>query len=216
MKSIIGYDPEAKRFIIGFTSNLLKDYYPNLIGMLKQNFGNKVTVENKSSNAINIFVPVDKNIASKLEEGNFMGNAEQAENWANKVFNSKEFSSSIEMLQDINILLSRFVGIASKKKSEATEFIPLDFDLDQDYTYEEMVSDVRTAVENKRNFVLVEKYQVYKQICSSYEIKFLGKEIKYGTSEYADIAISIVTGDKKNMEELRKQLNSKLSLISLL
>ena len=80
------------------------------------------------------------------------------------------------------------------------EFLPIN-DLSGGYSEEERREDVVTAIKNKRDFILLDSYKTYKEEVEAGRYQFKQVLVKYGTSEYADIAIWI---EKDKIEPLKK------------
>lgn len=177
-----GVDPENNKVILNVTTNLLGDYFNNFVGYLK-----------KCSS-----MPSDLEV-SKKDENTAIVQFSMPENSVIKKIDEQRSAVRVD-LGDANTAINGFIKAALKYKLRRTEFIPL-----TGYPLEDLREDVKSAIKNKRNFCILETYQEYLE--NNKEFSFNQYYINYGTSEYSDVAISIMNGE---MDELRDVLVPKL------
>jgi hypothetical protein len=190
MKITPGFNPEKKLVQMTVKTNLLKLYYPNLVGMInsgKEDLPNGTTVELTSDATANIMFPVPKS--------------------AHVVDNDEEKGVAIdpEEIQKITRLVAKFTQSAMRHRLKRTEFIPL-----YGYPLEELQKDVVAALKAKRNLCIIDTYENYLQMREK-EYSFPQHYIEFGTSDYSKTVLLLTKGD---MDGLRQEWESKLKSLA--
>lgn len=108
-----------------------------------------------------------------------------------------------EVVDKLNDVINKFVNCGLRKTLKTVEFLPLN-----NYELSGLQEDIKSAIENKRNFCILRNYKEYQKMSEERKYQFTQKLIKYGTSEYADVALLINSG---KMDELRGWLDPQLS-----
>lgn len=195
MKLIPGFDPERQLVIIKLTTNLLNKYYPNFLGLI-----------NKCKNTLPKGLKIEKGIESNMVSIIFPIDPKEANP---KVVdeNSKLMQMSLDRdkVSGIFDIVNNFINLALKKELSLTEFIPLG-----DYPLEDLKTDVKNAIQNKRNFCVVKDYSTYKDLQNNV-YNFEQYNVEYGTSEYCDIALEII--NSADLTELQEKYIPKLKKV---
>lgn len=154
-----------------------------------------ITVERESSNVASIIFPLPEDSQTrKLNEGNP---------------ESKMMAISMDgrKMGKIYETIGKFVNTALNKELKKIEFLPLN-----GYPIEDLKKDVENAIKNKRNFCIIENYSDYLEMRNGgsegtgknkEDTKFYFNQLhmEYGTSEYSDVALSIMSGKLKELQE---------------
>lgn len=195
MNITTGFDPESNRILVTLETNLLKKYYPNLVGMLSP-IGNKneslkdLSVSMRGKSSAQISLPVPKSSQKHISEKN----------------KGKDRNVAIavdrEMMSVLFSTINRFVNSAMRKELLITEFVPL-----EGYDIGDLKKDIYKAIEGKRNFCIIDTYENYLSQADSKLYTYNQYIVEFGTDEYADVAILIESGE---MNELKKIYSSKL------
>lgn len=179
------YDFNKKRMIVIYKNNLLVENKEQLQGYIeKSNLPKNSVISNDLGgrlNVCNIEIPY-------VPEGN---------NIINKGNGIMSLPVPTELLNELSNVVNEFSTDCIKNIMNTTEILPL-----KGYGIEDMARDVRTAIENKRNFCIIRNYQDHLDgkniITGELEIAMY----KYMSDEYCNIAIEIV--GKKSLSGLRK------------
>ena len=188
MNIVSGFDPESNMVILNITSNIISDYYYNFAGLIKSNPSSPqgIKVSKKGNNTAMIQFPLPKEAKIKR-------------------IDDTKAAVSVDM-GNLSYIINEAVKDALRYKVRHTEFLPL-----SGYPLEDLQIDVKNAISNKRNFCILRDYQEYLDSGSSKDsiskYRFNQYYVNYGTSEYSDIAISIINGE---MEELINQNSPKI------
>lgn len=188
-------NPDAGLFNVTITTPLLEKYYSNLRGMVinEKSVPKNLTIERSGTSTASIQFPIP---AGSIVKQN-----------TETITVDKDLLLNGGMSSVLNVT-HRFVCAALSAILKNTEFLPF-LDFSGGYSFEELQSDVKRAVEAKRDFLMVDTYKNYLEGTKDGGYRFSQYPVKYGTSEYVDIAILIVSG---NLEELRKIYKTKLKL----
>lgn len=194
IKIVAGVNPETQHFCISITSPLLIKYYNNFIGMLKEDklCPRDLEIYREKNDTVHLQYP--------LPPGAMQGQVD-----GNKVLVHKE---STEGMENILKFVNRFVEAALKNILKKTEFLPI-LDFSGGYSFQEMQKDVVTALEKKRDFLLIDTYKNYLDNEKTRKYEFNQYPIKYGTDEYINVFILIKSG---KLKELRKEYKDKLKM----
>lgn len=188
-----GFNPEENKISISVKSALIKEYYANFKGMIKNGEGipkeaevERAIGEEGGSDIAIITFPVPSDSTFRKVDNNI---------------------GAIGINQDkiacFYNAINKFIGSALRKKYRSTEFIILG----NDYPLSETQKDVRNAIKAKRNFAILHTFKEYQDSQKipakgeKREIEYNQVYINYGTALYADVCILIQQG---NMKELRK------------
>jgi hypothetical protein len=183
MKIENDFDREKMEIIVNVQCNLLKKYYPNFVGILEKNkkdIPNGFKVIQSSSNSAKISFPIPEGTTIVGEGGG---------------------SFAVNLTSLINVI-NQFAGSALQYELSHTEFIPIN-----GYPLENLKEDIRTSVKNKRNLCVLGEYEEYLNMESQHKYQFHQVYLNYGTSEWADLVLMILSSD---MEEIRKLYTPKL------
>lgn len=185
-----GYNPEENKISILIKTALIKKYYNNLSGLLKNEEGIPTGTEVKrvDIDTVNILFPLPKDSTFKrTEEGMGM------------------VGISSDKMENFYSTINKFIKGAIRKEFRSTEFLPIG----EDYDLKNLKQDVKNAIRNKRNFVILHTYAEYLKTQEPIkkgekrDIEFNQVYVNYGTSLYSDVAILIQQG---KLSELRKIL----------
>ena len=179
-------DQGSQRMLLNVTCNMFKKYYPNLQGMIMSSSacpkGTEIYRESQTTAVISVPIPKDK---MKIIE-------KPTEDRVGKVEVDQSFLSPVIMEVD------RFVKEGLSYICKHVEFLPI-LDCSGGYSWEERKSDVLTAVENKRDFVLVDSYKSYLEGTKGGNYSFKQIYLEFGTEDYADVAIWIRSNNEKEL-----------------
>ena len=188
MKIQRGVNPESRMIQITVTTPLLAEYYNNFSGMIRNNsmrIPDGVNVERVYSDSAMVALPLPSD--------------SQMINHGDKAL----VSMPPEVVDKLNDVINKFVNCGLRKTLKTVEFLPLN-----NYELSGLQEDIKSAIENKRNFCILRDYKEYQKMSEERKYQFTQKLIKYGTSEYADVALLINSG---KMDELRRWLDPQLS-----
>lgn len=197
MKIKTGIDAETRNFCISIESPIFENYADRYEKVLKKSKdcppGVEVTIENPHLIHVQ-FPPVPGTVS-----GNFMDGG--------RVAVEKEGMVGIKAVMDFT---NRFVNLALRDLTKTTEYLPI-LDFSGGYSFEEMQEDVLSGIRGKRNFLIIDTYEAYKEGTSSGKYEFNQYPIEYGSDEYVEVALLIRNG---KLEELRKKYKNKLKKTS--
>lgn len=188
MKIQRGINPESRMIQITVTTPLLAEYYNNFSGMIWNNsssISEGVNVERVNTDSAMVSFPLPPD--------------SQMINHGDKAL----VSMPPEVVDKLNDVINKFVNCGLRKTLKTVEFLPLN-----NYELSGLQEDIKSAIENKRNFCILRDYKEYQKMSEERKYQFTQKLIKYGTSEYADVALLINSG---KMDELRRWLDPQLS-----
>lgn len=191
-----GYNPEENKISILVKTTLIKKYYQNLSGLIKNGDGilKDAEVKRLDSDTANIMFPLPEDSVFK-----------KAKTGAGIV------GIDAEKMGGFYKTINKFIKSALRKEFRTTEFLPIG----DDYKLEDLKNDVKSAIEGKRNFVVIHTFEEYLNSKNSIlnkekkEIEFNQVFAEYGTPLYADISILIYQG---NLKELRDYLEPMFKL----
>lgn len=192
------FDPSQKAIIMKVTSNLIEKYYPNFSGMLKKGVKRAtIDVSRVDKTAANIIISLDKSNSSIGS----VGTAEISENLG-------MIKAAIDKNMFIEIIgvIDKFSQSALLKEFQTSEFCPL-----SGYDFEKLKEDVEAAIEAKRNLIFVDSFENYRRAVDTMNLKFDQYLVKYGTSEWADMVLLIMSGD---FEKLKNIVTPKLKVMN--
>lgn len=194
MKIIAGINAENQSFCITIVSPIMEKYYHNFVGMLKEDkvCPNELEIFRENIDTIHLQFPVPPGaIQGKPVEG--------------RVAVDKD---AVGGMQGVLDFVQRFTMAAVKNILKKTEFLPI-MDFSGGYSFKEMQKDIVTALENKRDFLLIDSYKNYLANNESQKYEFNQYLVSYGSDEYVNIFILIKSG---NLKELRRLYKDKLKL----
>lgn len=183
-----GFNPEDNRVSISVKTALIKKYYSNFSGLIKNGTGTPkgTVVERLDADTANITFPIPENSTFK------------------KIDETKAaVGVDSEKMGYFYSTINKFIQSAIRREFRTTEFVILG----KDYKLEDTQQDVKNAISNKRNFAILHTFAEYLESQKPVEkggkkeLEFNQVYVEYGTSLYADVAILIQQG---NMKELRK------------
>lgn len=206
MEIIENYDPVEKKVLLNITTNLFNKYYTNFNGLIKLKLNNReipinTEIKRLSNTEAQISFPLPND--SRIE----------------KVDDTKlKVGINFNAIKSFFVTIDKFVISALKAEFSSVEFLPID---ETDYSLENLKSDVKEAIKNKRNFVLLHTHKEFLEGSSISNYKSDNtkkKTIKYNqvyisykddASDYSNIALMILNGQ---MNELRKWANPRFKL----
>lgn len=186
MKVNSDFNPSTSTVMLKVESNLMSKYFANFRGMVlecKSISGLEVCQNSGNMATISFPLPADSE-KNKVGEGMMV------------------LSLNGNNLSELNSIIRNFENIATAKELKSVEFIPL-----EGYSPAKMSEEIRDAVKNHRDILLIKDYTEYLNSQSTREYKFTQYRVPYGTSEYADIVLLVW---KKKRAELKKLYSEKL------
>ena len=111
-----------------------------------------------------------------------------------------------ENMEIFGNVINKFVNAALRKEFKTTEFIPL-----EGYPIEKLRNEIRSALENKRNFCIIDTYENYLKLTQKNNYEFNQAILEFGSTDYAKTAVLVYRGD---IEGLRKMWSERLKLDS--
>lgn len=192
MKVTPGFDPRNKKITLEFQTNLLKKYYPNFEGMITtdSSIPSGTNVQQTREDTAVITFPVPKNTSIKNDSENGVG----------------YIAVEPENMEIFGNVINKFVNAALRKEFKTTEFIPL-----EGYPIEKLRNEIRSALENKRNFCIIDTYENYLKLTQKNNYEFNQAILEFGSTDYAKTAVLVYRGD---IEGLRKMWSGRLKLDS--
>ena len=192
MKVTPGFDPRNKKITLEFQTNLLKKYYPNFEGMITtdSSIPSGTNVQQTREDTAVITFPVQKNTSIKNDSENGVG----------------YIAVEPENMEIFGNVINKFVNAALRREFKTTEFIPL-----EGYPIEKLRTEIRSALENKRNFCIIDTYENYLKLTQKNNYEFNQAILEFGSTDYAKTAVLVYRGD---IEGLRKMWSERLKLDS--
>lgn len=114
--------------------------------------------------------------------------------------------SATEEVNRVAKIVYRFIQAYIKSRFSTTEFLPI-LDFSGGYSFEEAQHDALTALEKKRDILVIDTYESYKKQTESMSCQFNQYPLKWGTSDYVDFVLLMRRGDLK---QIRKTYGPKL------
>jgi hypothetical protein len=198
MKIIHSINLEKKRLELHVESNVFNEYYANFTGYAKTypNLPKGMQIGRDGSTVIiSLPIPVlDFSSTNDMQEG------------IQRIGIEKESTKSLT--ETVMTLISKFFWMANRHMNQTREFLPL-----FGYPEEDLKMDVLTAMENKRNLLLIENYSDYLDFSKSekspedyYKVAFNQYLINYETnkSEYSDVVSMLMLGKFDEWREIYK------------
>lgn len=198
MKIIHSINLEKKRLELHIESNVFNEYFANFTGYAKTypNLPKDMQIGRDGSTVIiSLPIPIlDFSSMNDVQEG------------IQRIGIEKESTKSLT--ETVMTLISKFFWMANRHMNQTREFLPL-----FGYPEEELKNDVLTAMENKRNLLLIENYSDYLDFSSSekspedyYKVAFNQYLINYedNKSEYCDVVSMIQMGKFEEWREIYK------------
>ena len=214
------YNPENSIFTLEFSSDLIRDYFNNLRGML---LDNKSTLSNleitrKSGDTAKITFKVSKEEMSRISSkastiSSILNNKDIPEELKSSMMDyvNKDVEVSVisvdgndtsNPLGKVNNVINKFISLALKDKLKTTEFLPIN-----NYPDNELKVDVLNALQGKRNLCIIDDFENYKEQTRLNTYSFNQYIVKYGTSEYADTILMLVNDE---FDKFKEYYNDKL------
>lgn len=183
-----GFDPESKMIVINVKTNLLSKYYPNFKGLFDNadDLPNGTKIERVGESMASIIFPIPESASISVDKKSGTGSVALETGATENIYNT----------------VNKFVNSAIRSELRKTEFLPL-----SGYPLEDLQNDVKAGVGAKRRFCILGSYQEYLDMQSEGKYEFTQAMIDYGTPEYADIAVMVMSGE---MEELKKLMEPRL------
>lgn len=185
---------------ISINTTLLKQYYPNLKG---------ITLNHKDCPKDLKVERVDSTTAMITFSSGLSSDDLGQPNEDGMIGIPTEHAMKIQKVSNI---IKEFLDSAIKHCIKTTEFIPLyDFSGDKrNYSFEEMQEDVITAMKNKRNLCVIDKFQDYLDNNVVQKYCFNQHMIDYNKNadEYVDFILLVKAG---KLKELREMYSGKLT-----
>ena len=203
------YNPESNVFTLEFSSDLVRDYFNNLRGMLldKKDVLNNLEITRKSGDTAKISFKVsreemssmskktstinsildDKNIPEEIKSSmmDYIGDKDMEVSVI-----SVDGSDTSNPLGKVNHVINSFISSALKDRLKSTEFLPI-----ANYPVENLKEDVLNALRGKRNLCIIDDFENYKNQTTQNTYFFNQYIAKYGTSEYADVVLMLINNE---------------------
>lgn len=179
MKVINEFDRDKMEIVVKIQSNLLKKYYPNLVGFIEKKrdkMPEGYSIHQSSSDTAKISFPIPE---------------------GSTVSNSEGVGRFVVNLSSMMGVIDNFAGSALRYELEHTEFIPI-----SGYPLESLQKDIEASVKNKRNLCVLKDYAEYLSMEKEHKYQFTQKYINYGTDEWADLVLLIRLGDMEKIREI--------------
>lgn len=197
MKVTNMYNTDTNESYVLVESELLRRYYTNFLGLFmlgkkKTKALDSIILDRISENSVKIIISKNNKNDDKSPIGMILPFPTMT-----------AMSIDGETINAIDDIINKFIEIAGKRKADTTEIVPL-----TGYDIKKIKSEVQSAVEMKRDLILIDSYQswlnimVEKKPCLEDTIKQY--IIEYGTNEYADVVLSIFNNELNNLNESYK------------
>jgi hypothetical protein len=179
-----GYNPEKRGVTLSVESNLIKRYFPNFSGMVKENpsVPKDTEVELFDERTAVITFPLDPS-SSIVKAGE----------------NSMAIGISSDKMEVFQDIINSFANCALRKELRTTEFIPL-----YGYPKENLKVDIQNAVKNKRKLCVIKDYSEYTAMSEGKSGKYIFHQVmvEYGTPEYTEASILLYNEDMKSLRNM--------------
>lgn len=177
MKLIPNFDPQLNQFILELQVGFLDKYYGNLQGMLEMKSSElppnlKIVKVGKNMAKISFPLPNSSSI-DKVDDGIMKISIDDTDG----------------NVRTLHSLINSFINSGIREEFKSTEFIPLN-----GYPKEDIIKDCKESMKNKRNLCIIKDYSEYLQSQEkSNNIKYTQYYVNYGTNEWADICLEILS-----------------------
>lgn len=202
MKVTNMYNTDTSESYVLVESELLRKYYTNFLGLFllgkqKTKALESIILERINESSAKVIISSKKDSVDSSPIGMILPFPTVTAMSINK--------DTIDAIDDV---INKFVETASMRKSDTTEIVPL-----TGYSVKKIKAEVRNAVENKRDLILIDSYQSWLDVvqAKSLEKTFEQYEIKYGTNEYANVVLSIQEG---KLDLINEEYKNKLKTLS--
>lgn len=192
MKIVTGMG-ENGEFKVMVSSTLIKDYLPNLLGMLKSNKDCPKDIKITRDSDTSIY------ILFQMGEGGSLTSPMSGRIGVDEI--------GARPLTSVLSIVKRFSIVAFKCAMKKQQFIPLS----TDYTLDELKKDLEEALNHRHSFTFVDTYDHFKEFTKNPDLEFKQYTVPYESEEFIDICLSIHRGD---IEGLRKKYSKKLESFS--
>lgn len=187
-------DPSGNIFMVTLTSNILEKYYSHFCGMIKnlKDSPKNLNISKVESNSVMLAFPIPEGNADTKDLGNGIAKT----------------SVNIEFMRPLMREIDRFFNLSLRNITKHLEFLPVN-DLSGGYSEDIRKNDILQATKNKRDFLLIDSYREYLENTKNAKYCYNQVYVKYGTPDYADIAIWI---ERDRIEDLKNYFkkNSKV------
>lgn len=159
------FNKDNLKLSIEVQSNLLKKYYPNLVGLLsqEQSVPEGYSISQVAQDVAKILIPVTSIDREKEAFG----------------FNAGPVLEVID----------KFTNAAIRYELEHTEFIPL-----SGYPLSDLQKDIKVSVSNERNLCVLKEYSEYLRMEAEKKFQFTQVILDYGTQDWADAVLDVIYG----------------------
>lgn len=196
------YNTDTNESYVLVESELLRKYYTNFLGLFllgkqKTKALESIILERINESSAKVIISSKKDSIDSSPIGMILPFPTVTAMSINK--------DTIDAIDDV---INKFVETASMRKSDTIEIVPL-----TGYSVKKIKAEVRNAVENKRDLILIDSYQSWLDVvqAKSLEKTFEQYEIKYGTNEYANVVLSIQEG---KLDLINEEYKNKLKTLS--
>lgn len=179
-----GFDPDSKKMTVSVNTNLLKKYHINFKGLFQmaKEKPKGLEVNIKSGNLAIVSFPIAEENIRTLGNGKGYIGVEK------------------DVMDGIMEIITKFTTSAIRKELQQTEFIPL-----EGYSEDLLKEDTKKAVEGKRNLCIIDTYGNYLKNEKSRKYEYNQYVIEYGTDEYSNAVIMLITGKLSELKKLYKK-----------
>lgn len=187
-------DPSGNIFMVTLTSYIFEKYYPHFCGMIKnlRDSPKNINISKVESDSVMLAFPIPEGCADTKDLGNGMAKT----------------SVNIEFMRPLMKEIDRFLNLSIRNITKHLEFLPVN-DLSGGYSENIRKNDILQAIKNKRDFLLIDSYREYLENMKNATYCYNQVYVKYGTPDYADIAIWIERNKIKELKNYFKK-NSKV------
>ena len=192
MIKIVSGITEDGFMVLTVETPLIENYYPNLVGMLKDDESIPTLLEIKKEDKEKALLRFPLGVEPKKIS-------------KNEVMLPSEIG---EKVKNISNVINRFSIAAIKHKFKKIEFVPL-----YGYPIEKLKDEIPLAVQNKRDLNIVIDFANYERGVNgeSKDYTFNQYLIPYGTEEYTNVVLDVMGG---RLSKLRKEYKDKLKNVS--
>ena len=197
-------DLPRKRFVVNIVSNIFQGYFPHFEGLIKKR-KSKLPPGTEcvqiSPDTVQVSFPISIDSAENIDDPR------------NGDIRKIGISVPAEKVEAVMKFVSAFLNRVVMDMCKHREFLPL-----TGYPEKSLVEDVKEALSNKRDLIIIDTYQAYldsklkaksAQEDEETKIRFNQVHLKYkeDKSEYCDVVCMLTSG---NFKEWRKTYTPKL------
>lgn len=190
---VLSYDSEEKSFIFIYRNKMIPKYselFNEIVKDLNDEILMRTVPVTKLVREFVVKIDVDNDSIKKSLKKSKDGMV----GFTSLALDPEDAQELQDKFEEIQILLNRFEWAVLQEETKNLEFIPL-----RGYPESDLISDIKDAYENKRDFCVIDDFDGYKDLNQTMTLKQV--VFKYGSDMYNNILLASMSGD---IDEIRK------------